>query len=60
MLALVPLNVPQHYEANLRILEILLNQQSEFADEQLAEMVAIYGETASLQQARLLLDRQAN
>lgn len=57
VLARVPLNMPQHYQANLHILEILLSQQSEFAEAQLAEMTAIYGTTPQLEQARQLLAR---
>lgn len=56
-LAQVPRNMPQHYQANLHILEILMSQQPKFAEAHLAEMNAIYGTTPQLEQARQILER---
>jgi len=49
--------MPQHYQANLHILEILMSQQSEFAEAQLMEMIEVYGATPKLEQARQWLGR---
>jgi Tfp pilus assembly protein PilF len=57
VLARVPPSMPQHYQANLHILEILMSQQSEFAEAQLMEMIEVYGATPQLEQARQLLGR---
>jgi len=56
-LARVPPSMPQHYQANLHILEILMSQQSEFAEAQLMEMIEVYGATPKLEQARQWLGR---
>jgi tetratricopeptide (TPR) repeat protein len=57
VLARVPPSMPQHYQANLHILEILMSQQSEFAVAQLMEMIKVYGAKPQLDQARQLLGR---
>lgn len=57
VLARVPPSMPQHYQASLHILEILMSQQSEFAEAQLMEMIEVYGATPQLEQARQLLGR---
>jgi hypothetical protein len=40
-LARVSLNMPQHYQAKLHTLEILMPQQSEFAEPQLIQMMQV-------------------
>lgn len=44
-LARVPLNMPQHYQAKLHTQEILMSQQSEFAEPQLMQMIPVRGAT---------------